>query len=321
MIKVSIVIPCFNSERFVGEAIRSALLQSYSNFEVIVVDDGSTDESLAVINSFTDDRLLVLQQVNQGACVARNLGFNSASGEYIKFLDSDDVLVENALSEQVGQLELAEPGAIIFGYGYNFVGDISNFELYPKVVREVTDDFSVTLVLRSILISCSLYPRVYLSEVGGFDAEVTSRQEWALNLKLLLSGFRFQYFDSLTFYRRLHDSEFRISNRKHQSEIELENLDAIYGLLPDYADLDYLAAWSYIYWRTGRYILLNEGRRKADVFFDRAKDMSPSNYKKYWPKPYKLAVSVFGLYLPEIVHSTLTRLYRQVRYREAVTIT
>lgn len=316
MIKVSIVIPCFNSDTFVGEAIRSVLLQSYSNIELIVVDDGSTDRSLAVINSFVDDRLLVLQQVNQGACVARNLGLSYASGEYVKFLDADDVLVESALSEQIGQLELAEPGAIIFGYCYNFVGDISNFEVYPKVIREVTEDFLVTLVLKSILISCSLYPRIYLSQVGGFDAEVTSRQEWALNLKLLLSGYTFQYFDSLIFYRRLHDSEFRISNRKHQSAVELRNLDAIFGILPSCCDRNYTAAWSYIYWRTGRYILINEGRHKADVFFDRAKNMSPGGYKKYWPKPYRIVASVLGFYVTERVYSALMNFSNWLRYRK-----
>lgn len=313
--RISIIIPCYNCQEFVAESINSALSQSYSNLEIIVVDDGSTDNSRAVINEYSDVRVLVLRQANQGACVARNLGLKNASGDYVKFLDADDVLAENVISEQVGQLEFAEPGAIIFGYCLNFIGDVSNTEMYPKVIRGVTDGFAVTLVLKTILTSCALYPIRYLHEVGGFDDEVTSRQEWALNLKLFLNGFRFQYFDSMVYYRRLHDSEFRISNRRHQSEAEMKNLDAIIDLLPEYEDLDYLAAWSSVYWRVGRYILINEGRHQAEIFFEKAKRLSPYGYKKYWPKSYRFSVSIFGLYLPEKVQSALMQVYRRIQYR------
>jgi glycosyltransferase involved in cell wall biosynthesis len=314
--KISVIIPCYNSQYFIAEAINSALSQSYSNLEVIVVDDGSTDNSLAVINEYQDRRLIVLRQPNQGACVARNLGLKNASGDYVKFLDADDVLANNIISEQASQLELAEPGAIVFGYCYNFVGDISNTEVFPKVVRGVTDSFAVTLVLKTILTSCAVYPVECLREVGGFDDAVTSRQEWALNLKLLLNGYRFQYFDSMVYYRRLHDSEFRISNRRHESDSEMRNLDAIFSLLPEYKNLDYLAAWSSVYWRVGRYILINEGRPEAEPFFDKAKHLSPSSYRKYWPKSYKLAVSIFGLYLPEKIQRTLMQVYRRMQYRK-----
>ncbi len=314
--RVSIVIPCYNNQDFIAQAIQSALSQNYSNLEIIVVDDGSTDNSWAVISEFSDSRLLSFQQANQGACVARNLGLQRASGDFIKFLDADDVLAENIIAEQAAQLDLADPGAIVFGYCFNFVGDISNIEKFPKVIRGVTDRFSVTLVLQTILTSCALYPVSYLRQFGGFDSAVTSRQEWALNLKLFMNDFKFQYFDSLVYYRRLHDSEFRISNRKHQSEIELKNLNDIFSSLPDCRDTDYLAAWSAVYWRVGRYILLNEGRYQADRFFEKARYLSPNNYKKYWAKSYRFAVSIFGLYLPEKIQSTLVRANRQMRYRK-----
>ena len=314
--RISIIIPCYNCQEFIAEAINSALAQSYSNLEVIVVDDGSTDDSWAVISGYSDERLLILQQTNKGACVARNLGLKNSAGDYVKFLDADDVLAENVVTEQAAQLELAEPGAIVFGYCFNFIGDISNTEAYPKVIRDVTDNFAVTLVLRTILTSCAIYPISYLHEVGGFDDAVTSRQEWALNLKLFLNGFKFQYFDSMVYYRRLHDSEFRISNRKHQSETEIRNLDAIFNSLPAYENADYLAAWSSVYWRVGRYILINEGREQAELFFDKAKHLSPHDYRRYWPKSYRLAVSIFGLYLPEKIQTTLMQVYRRMQYRK-----
>tara|TARA_R110002072_G_scaffold288013_4_gene454012 strand:+ start:1933 stop:2889 length:957 start_codon:yes stop_codon:yes gene_type:complete len=314
--RVSIIIPCYNSREFIAEALGSALSQNYSNLEVIVVDDGSTDNSWDLISEYSDRRLHIFRQANKGACAARNLGLRNATGDYVKFLDADDVLAEGVISEQVAQLSVAEPGAIVFGYCLNFIGSISNTEAYPKVIREVTESFSVTLVLKNILTSCAIYPIGYLREVAGFDQAVTSRQEWALNLKLFLSGFKFQYFDSMIYYRRLHDSEFRISNRRHQSATEMKNLDTIFDSLPECNAPDYLAAWSYVYWRVGRYILLNEGKRKAKIFFDKSKNLSPYNYKKYWPKSYRLSVSVFGLYLPDRIQSTLMQFYRRMQYRK-----
>ena len=281
-----------------------------------MVDDGSTDNSWSIISEHSDSRLLFFRQPNQGACVARNLGLKHASGRYIKFLDADDVLAEGVISEQVAHLEASEPDAIVFGYCLNFVGDTANTQPYPKAIKNVTDNFAVSLVLKNILTGCALYPIVCLRAVGGFDEAVTSRQEWALNLKLFQSGFKFQYFDSMIYYRRLHDSEFRISNRRHQSEKEIKNLNTIFDSLPECNDLDYLAAWASVYWRVGRYILVNEGRQKAKIFFDKAKSLSPSEYKKYWPRTYRLAVSVLGLYLPERMQSNLVSLYRQIQYRK-----
>lgn len=78
---VSIIIPCYNKSRHIGEAIESALNQTYSNIEVIVVDDGSTDDSLNQINRFVPNGITVIQQENQGVCIARNNGIRSASGE------------------------------------------------------------------------------------------------------------------------------------------------------------------------------------------------------------------------------------------------
>ena len=85
---VSIIIPVYNSSAFVVEAVRSALNQTYSPIEVIVVDDGSTDNSLQLLENIKDERLHLWSQMNQGACVARNRGIAESRGEFIKFLDS-----------------------------------------------------------------------------------------------------------------------------------------------------------------------------------------------------------------------------------------
>ncbi|AHK79781.1 glycosyltransferase [Ectothiorhodospira haloalkaliphila] len=100
---VSVVIPTHNAERFIGEAIDSALDQDYPHKEIIVVDDGSTDQTLDIARSY-QDRITLIAQANQGAAVARNAGLDAAQGEFIAFLDSDDLWLPGKLTAQVHHL-------------------------------------------------------------------------------------------------------------------------------------------------------------------------------------------------------------------------
>lgn len=95
--KFSVVIPLYNKEKYVEHAIRSVLAQTNHNYEIIVVDDGSTDDSLAIVQTIKSERLMVFTQPNQGVSVARNCGIAHAKGEYISFLDADDFWYEDYL--------------------------------------------------------------------------------------------------------------------------------------------------------------------------------------------------------------------------------
>jgi glycosyltransferase involved in cell wall biosynthesis len=90
MPEISVIIPSYNHAQYIGKAVESVLSQSYTDFELIVVDDGSTDNSLEVMSSFSDPRLKILTQPNQGAHVAINRGLRAARGEYLAILNSDD---------------------------------------------------------------------------------------------------------------------------------------------------------------------------------------------------------------------------------------
>ena len=107
---VSIVIPCYNSEVYVSESIESAINQTYKNCEVIVVNDGSTDSSLQIINSYRD-RIKIIDQANQGGCSARNRGLDFACGEFVQFLDADDILSPECIEKKL--LEPAEPSSVV----------------------------------------------------------------------------------------------------------------------------------------------------------------------------------------------------------------
>src|SRR5215212_10726407 len=111
---VSVIIPCYNQAHFLGEAIESVISQSYKNFEIIVVDDGSTDNTSEVASSYEEVRLV--RQQNRGLAGARNRGLGEARGEYVVFLDSDDRLVSEALEVGVRELEAHPECAFVSGH-------------------------------------------------------------------------------------------------------------------------------------------------------------------------------------------------------------
>lgn len=120
--KVSIVIPVFNMERFLDRCLRSVLGQSYKDIEVIIVDDGSTDRSRSIIDSYAslDRRVVTLYQQNEGSGVARNLGLSTSSGSYVYFCDPDDWIDENLIEENVKIMEQWNANMVVFGYFYEF---------------------------------------------------------------------------------------------------------------------------------------------------------------------------------------------------------
>ena len=108
---VSVVIPAFNGERFIGPTIESALAQTYSSVEIIVVDDGSTDATQEAVRRF-GDRVRYLRQSNQGGAAARNQGISAARGDWVAFLDQDDLWLPQKLERQAAVF-LAEPSTVV----------------------------------------------------------------------------------------------------------------------------------------------------------------------------------------------------------------
>lgn len=111
---VSILIPCFNSERWLSATIESTLKQTWKNKEIIVVDDGSTDNSLSAARQFESVTVKVISQDNSGASAARNTALNVAQGEYIQYLDADDLLAPDKIEHQIKLLE-SYPGYVASG--------------------------------------------------------------------------------------------------------------------------------------------------------------------------------------------------------------
>src|SRR5205807_444968 len=103
-VSVSILIPCFNAERFIGETVASVLSQTAPGVETIVVDDGSTDQSLQILRAFESRGIKLISQENRGQCSALNAAFAAAGGDYIQYLDADDILHPRKIELQLSRL-------------------------------------------------------------------------------------------------------------------------------------------------------------------------------------------------------------------------
>ena len=107
MLLVSVIMPAYNTEEYIEKAIQSVLEQTFSNWELLVIDDGSPDNLAEIVKKYEnrDSRTRLIQQVNQGVSVARNLGIEEAQGKYISFLDSDDYYLATFLEKLVNRAE------------------------------------------------------------------------------------------------------------------------------------------------------------------------------------------------------------------------
>jgi len=186
--RVSIVVPAHNRAAFIERSVRSALAQTFSDLEVIVVDDASTDETVQRVEQIRDPRLVVLRhETNRGAQAARNTGLARARGEFVAFLDSDDELCVDKVALQVEAFSRAGPEVgVIFGRYLHQLREGRRI-----MVAKLGDDAYRSLLTRpSVHIITLLVRRSCFEAIGPHDEGVRAHQEWDLALRLAQ---RFQF--------------------------------------------------------------------------------------------------------------------------------
>jgi len=131
--KVSVIVPVYNIEAYIGECLNSIVTQTFKNIEIILIDDGSTDLSSKIIKDFAqkDNRIIIHSQSNQGVSAARNAGISLASGEYILFVDGDDLIVENAI-EMIYKYAIATKVEIVIGNALFCYEDGRQVAVFPR---------------------------------------------------------------------------------------------------------------------------------------------------------------------------------------------
>lgn len=142
--KISVIIPVFNSEKYLDKAIESILFQNFEDFEIVCVDDGSTDNSLKVCyqKAENDNCIKVIHQDNKGVSIARNKGIEAAIGNYIVFLDADDYYAENALETMYNDITREDADAAFYNHFYDYDGKIINRIPRLKTGKYVFEDVS-----------------------------------------------------------------------------------------------------------------------------------------------------------------------------------
>ena len=132
---VSILIPAHNAEAWIGDSIKSAIAQTWRHKEIIVVDDGSTDKTLATAQQFESNEVRVVTQPNQGAAVARNTAFSVAQGDYIQWLDADDILDPRKIENQAQKIRngLSDRTLLSGAWGY-FIYRPSKAQFIPTLL-------------------------------------------------------------------------------------------------------------------------------------------------------------------------------------------
>ena len=213
---VSVVIPAYNAERYIADTLQSILDQTYRNIEIIVIDDGSTDNTASILKGYADKIKIALRK-NSGNCsIPRNDGIELANGKYISFFDADDLMLPDRIERQVKLLELTGCGMAASDY-CNFdqaTEYVNHFASCPRLSSEITRHADYFIpdsdLIRSILIEenflitgSTLIKLENVKKINGFNSLLTSCEDFHLFYKLIL-------IDSividlkLSFKRRLH---------------------------------------------------------------------------------------------------------------------
>lgn len=224
---VSIIIPTFNYGKFIGETLQCLRNQDYQNFEIIIVDDGSTDNTKEIVAKFVelDARIKYFYQINSGPSVARNLGLKQANGEFIQFLDADDLLSNNKISLQVKfltenlNIDISYTSAFYFKDGcveklYQSL-DLSQNSWMPKISGSGYPLLEY-LVRQNILpINCALIRKTALNHDHQFMPNFYGVEDWYFWLDLAFNHTSFHYLEEKEAYVLIRVHAGSLSQNRH----------------------------------------------------------------------------------------------------------
>ncbi len=201
---ISVVMPCYNSEKYIREAIDSVLNQTYPSIELIIIDDGSTDNSKEILSNY-HDRVTVLEQSNQGPYPARNLGLQHAQGVFIAFLDADDWWDKSFLETM--HATLVSSGALLTYCGWQNMGEHArNSEPYIPPAYEEQDPVAAFLKSCPWPIHAALVQRSVLDAVQGFSERCFSSMDYDIWLRILTHTKNIMRVPTVLAYYRWHGS-------------------------------------------------------------------------------------------------------------------
>lgn len=250
---ITFVVPCYNQANFLDEALLTVQNQTYTNWECIIVNDGSTDNTKAIAQIWLekDDRFKYLEKENGGLSSARNAGIKLCKTEYVFPFDADDKLHEDYLKKAVAilsdnkKIEVLTAKVQLFGTKNN--------------ILELPEYSFKRLLTRNCFIACSIYKKETFDRVGGYDENLKSFEDWDFWISALQNGGEHYQIDKVLYYYRKHEDH-SLSNRFYKDKDFYESLyDYVYKKHIDLYD-KYYPNFILLY---NDYLLLEEFNKKA----------------------------------------------------------
>ncbi|MBW4510593.1 MAG: glycosyltransferase [Scytonematopsis contorta HA4267-MV1] len=239
MPKISVIVPAYNAELTIRETIESVQKQTFSDWELIVVNDGSCDRTLEVVRSIDDERLKVFDYEQGGVSVARNRGISQASGEYIAFLDADDLWASDKLELQLEALQKNPEAGVAYSWIYFIDEEGKPAYAGSRILYEgnVYADLLLTNFLQSA--SNPLITKQALVSVGGFDPNIRLGEDWEFYLRLA-AKWQYVVVQKYQFFYRQHSnsSSNSPSKVKEMNIVGSNMLERFFRLAPK--ELQYL---------------------------------------------------------------------------------
>lgn len=218
----SIIVPAYNQASYLGAAIESVLIQEYGRFELLIVDDGSTDKTTRIAQSYVDKRIRCLYQQNAGLSAARNTGIANSTGRYLIFLDSDDFLEPHALLHHK-QNFVRNPGLGVSIGGWQFVDRSGRAIGHPKEAPQEID-VQRLLLGNPFPVNAAAVERSWLSVVSYFDPSLQACEDWDFWLRLSFEGCPMGSFKQPVCAYRMHPGQMtRERDRMHNARLTVLN--------------------------------------------------------------------------------------------------
>ncbi|AFZ35840.1 glycosyl transferase family 2 [Stanieria cyanosphaera PCC 7437] len=297
MIKISVIIPAYNGDRYIGKAIDSVLQQSYRDYEIIVVDDGSSDRTSQIVQSY-GSKVRYISQQNQGVAAARNQGLEVAQGEYIAFLDQDDFFLPNKLASQVALLEqksclgIVNSGWQIVNQDGEFLAAVQPWQTLPQLA------LIGLIVWKPVFLGAMLFRHSWLKKSGGFDVELEQTPDVDLVLRLAQMGCQADWIKDTTVCYRQHELNASKKTLLQAQELDfiLERFFAQANLSTEIKDLENQSRYQSLVWSAWR---LYETEHLVEMAQYLLKSLSYTNKHHTetvfeWIKAFKSYASEYG---------------------------
>lgn len=216
---ISIIVPAYNAEKFIGNTIDSVLNQTYKNFELIIVNDNSKDNTIKIIKEYDDKRIkLVESDINHGAAMSRNIGIKKASGRYITFIDADDYWVNDKLEKQIDFMNTMHCAFSFTGYEF---ADCDLNLTGKKVIVPISLNYKQALRNTTIFTSTVMFDTAIISK-DDIQFPLVKSEDTALWFNILKKGYKaYGLNEILSYYRRSANT---LSSNKLQAIKRMWNL-------------------------------------------------------------------------------------------------